>query len=234
MTKKEIALNYLKRDILKNCDLITFFDICDDIEIIYSNDDGVCFNIKSTNIYCVSTDKELVSQKCANLLNNVSNCICKNEWDFRVFNEKFNFKNVDECYQYIYKINPNFVSSNFVKKLTTNYIDEMKEKFSICVSKDDIKNLMSKFNFYGYFLENMLVGIVGRHIDGEIGFLEVLEDYRKRGIATELLNTIINENNNIIPYSQVLINNEKSIKLQEKLGATKNPTTVFWCYKENS
>ena len=118
-------------------------------------------------------------------------------------------------------------------KLTKDDLREVKANFEIKISAEEIEDLMKIFNFYKYVLDGKIVGIIGRHIDGEIGFLEVLENFRKRGIATSLTKTIINEDSDIIPYSQVLTDNIKSIRLQEKLGAKQNPTTVFWCYSDN-
>ena len=228
------AKEYLQHDSLKNCDLLTFLDKnLEDIDFVYSNIDGVCFYIKSTNIYCVSTENRDVAKSISLKILTAKNCICKNKWDYEVFDEKFKFKNCDECYQYIYKKDENFVSFPNIKLLSKDDIDEIKSNFSIKIDKKELEKIMDIFNFYGYFINDKIVGMVGRHIDGEIGFLEVLEEYRKQGIATKLIKTIVNENTNIIPYLQVLISNYKSINLQEKLGATKIPTTVFWCYEDN-
>lgn len=234
MNNRQKALKYLQNDILKNCDLITFLTIYpDEIDFIYLNDDGVCFNLISKNITCVSTDNIEAAKKAVILTNNINNCICKNIWDFEIFNDRFKFENIDECYQYVYNKNENFVPSKNVKQLSNSDIEYIKKHFTIDIEKSEIEYLMTIFHFYGYFIDNEIVGIIGRHIDGEIGFLEVLENYRRQGIAQELIRTIINEKSEIIPYSQVLVNNHKSISLQKKLGAIQNPTTVFWCYSKS-
>ena len=133
----------------------------------------------------------------------------------------------------MYEKDDKFQSDANVILLSEINIDEIKENFSIEIDKNEILELMQIFNFYGYIIDSKIVGLIGRHVDGEIGFLEVLEQYRNRGIATTLIKTIVNEKSDIIPYSQVVISNYKSINLQNKLGAIKNPTTVFWCYSDN-
>lgn len=235
MDIKDLAVEYLSKDILKNCDIINYLKIYpDDIYFNYVGNDGVCFNFISKPITCVSTNNRGVAEKIVKNLTNVNNCICKNRHDFEVFNEKFHFVNCDELYQFVHNIDKNFKPYDDIKTLSKASFDEMYTNFSVKnINRELLSNLFDESNFYGCFLDNRIVGIVGRHFGREIGFLEVLPDYRNNGIAFRLMETIINEKSDNVSFFQVLINNQASLRIHEKLGATKCPTSVFWCYCEH-
>ena len=82
----------------------------------------------------------------------------------------------------------------------------------------------------GAFIDKKLVGFIGTHEEGSIGILEVLPQYRKRGIGEMLQKYATNLalSQDRIPYGQVKVNNENSIKLQKKLGFEISNDTVSW------
>lgn len=234
---QEKALRYLEQDLYKNCDLIDMIKIYSHkINYIYVEDNGVCFTIPLDNITCVSTDNKEISSKIASKINKMNNCICKTIHDKDIFSNKFKFDYIDECYQVIFNKNEDNTSlpENYsLKKLNKSHIDFIVNNYSGTTNYGEISSLMELFKFYGIFNEdNEIAGFVGKHQDGEIGFLEVLEKYRRKGFATKLLNQIIEDtiNDGLIAYSQVKINNTASIKLHKQFNCNFCPTTVFWCY----
>ena len=60
--------------------------------------------------------------------------------------------------------------------------------------------------------------------------LEVLPEYRRKGVAASLMTYLINYDikRGYIPYSQIHITNESSKQLHGKLGFTLSKTPVFW------
>ena len=67
------------------------------------------------------------------------------------------------------------------------------------------------------FIEKQIVGFAGRHIEGTIGFVEVIKEYRRLGIAQALeqylMQKLIAENE--IIYLQVEVDNYPSMRLHE-------------------
>lgn len=136
---------------------------------------------------------------------------------------------MEKVYQFIFKKTTPYYNEK-IKELSPKYAKFIVDTYSKSTTTEEIKNLMKYFKFYGYFEDNKIKGYIGRHIDGEIGFIEVLPQYQRQGIATKLLKKIINENTSIIPYSQILISNKISIKLHKKLKAKRYKKIVYWCY----
>lgn len=54
------------------------------------------------------------------------------------------------------------------------------------VDVDYIKNRIKTNTMLGAFIDKKLVGFIGTHEEGSIGILEVLPQYRKRGIGEML------------------------------------------------
>ncbi len=86
---------------------------------------------------------------------------------------------------------------------------------------------------YGAFVENAPVGFAGMHNEGSLGLLYVEEAYRRQGIAVSLEAYIINRTleKGWTPYGQVIVGNEESFALQEKLGLYRSDRTVWWLEK---
>ncbi|MBP5193812.1 MAG: GNAT family N-acetyltransferase, partial [Clostridia bacterium] len=85
---------------------------------------------------------------------------------------------------------------------------------------------------YAAYKGENIAGFIGRHEERSIGLMEVLTEYRKMGVATELalfmINRVMDEGE--IPYGQVIVDNEKSIAMQKKLGFTFSESHVYWLY----
>lgn len=85
-------------------------------------------------------------------------------------------------------------------------------------------------NVFGAFIEDKLVGVIGIHSEGSIGMLYVDENYRKMKLGMALETYMFNQaiEKGWIPYGQVIIDNEKSFKLQEKMGLYCSKESVYW------
>lgn len=78
--------------------------------------------------------------------------------------------------------------------------------------------------------EGAFVGFIGIHPEGSMGMLHVFEQYRRRGYAEEIEKCLINHliAREEIPYGHVMIGNEASLALQEKLGLQTADEFVYW------
>lgn len=83
---------------------------------------------------------------------------------------------------------------------------------------------------YGAFIEGMRVGYIGARADGCVDLLEVLPQYRRRGIATALETYLFNRllRSGRTPYGQAETGNHAFLALQEKLGIPVAKKKVYW------
>ena len=83
---------------------------------------------------------------------------------------------------------------------------------------------------------NTLAGIIGIHEEGSIGMLYVKPQYRHRKLATALETYAFNRalENGWIPYGQIIVGNEASMRLQESMGLHFSKSSVYWMTKNNA
>ena len=90
--------------------------------------------------------------------------------------------------------------------------------------------LIDRGELYGAFDSDTLMAFAGRHAEGSMGLLEVLPQYRRRGLGTLLQSYIINLElaRGHIPYGQVFDGNEPSLALQQSLSMTRSIRPLYW------
>ena len=81
----------------------------------------------------------------------------------------------------------------------------------------------------------ILAGIIGIHEEGSIGMLYVKPEYRHRKIGKALETYAFNMalENGWIPYGQIIVGNEPSMKLQADMGLYFSKSSVYWMINEN-
>jgi GNAT superfamily N-acetyltransferase len=80
--------------------------------------------------------------------------------------------------------------------------------------------------------EDGLAGFIGEHMEGSVGMLYVYPDHRRKGVATALENAKFAEaiKQGLIPFGQVIYDNDASLALQEKRGLTRCGRMIYWTW----
>ena len=78
------------------------------------------------------------------------------------------------------------------------------------------------------------VGMGGIHLEGSIGMMEILPQFRNKGYATEIESFLIDKvlKAGLTPYGQVYSNNDISMSLQRKIGFEFWDGKMCWLYRE--
>ena len=89
---------------------------------------------------------------------------------------------------------------------------------------------IKKGQMFGAFVNEELAGIIGVHNDDSIGMLYVHEKFRGKRIGTALQTYIVNKMIDFgwRPYSQVMVGDEASMKIQKSLNMFLSKTPIFW------
>ena len=84
----------------------------------------------------------------------------------------------------------------------------------------------------GAFVDGAPAGFIATHIEGSMGMLEVLPQYRRRGIGEALLAAMAGFclERGQYPYGQVFIDNGPSLALQGKVGMALSEELLFWLF----
>lgn len=147
--------------------------------------------------------------------------------------EKYLYENKLECYQVAYLSNeiPTIESGITSRTAELSDLTFICDNYSL-LSEEEIIGIIEMGNLIIAGLEGKSVGFVGEHLEGSIGLLYVLPEYRRQGIASALENIIIKamKENGYIPFGQVEVENDKSYNLQQKLGFTVGDEKVYWLF----
>lgn len=87
----------------------------------------------------------------------------------------------------------------------------------------------------GGMIGGQLAGFAGVHEEGCIGMLEIVPQFRRRGVAEVLEAQVIamQMERGKWPYVHVLVGNTASEHLQKKLGLTVDETLLYWAFNKN-
>jgi tRNA (guanine37-N1)-methyltransferase len=117
-----------------------------------------------------------------------------------------------------------------IRRLGVEYAKAVYDNYDLAESMEYIRERIEKGMIFGAFAKDKLAGFVGYHAEGSIGMLEVLPQFRRRGIGRALEVFIINHciESGYTPYGNVVVGNEVSERLQESIGLYFSKTNIFW------
>lgn len=119
-----------------------------------------------------------------------------------------------------------------IRRLNASLAGEVLERYhnSGTYTLDDMRCIMRQKGVFGVIADGVLAGFIGRHSDGNMGMLEVREDFRRRGIGSGLEKFLINYIMSFgrVPICDVIVGNEPSFALQKSIGMTAANNYTFW------
>lgn len=147
--------------------------------------------------------------------------------------EHYAFSNMLDCFQAVYMPSepPAIPRRLQIKTATKEHLKVITEHYE-ALSEQELKHIIRQGHlFLGYHNEE-IVGFIGIHLEGSMGLLEIFPKHRGNGYGTELEGFLISYmlEEGLIPFCQVETTNEKSLKLQKKLGLTISTEHMYWLF----
>lgn len=147
--------------------------------------------------------------------------------------EQLGFRTQMECYNAVYpsreRIPYSLPEGAEIRLLDLSYVDFVHTHYHMV---DDIRYIRDRIEagMFGVFLAGEIAGFVGTHEERSMGLLEILPEYRRLGLAYALEAHLINHllSQGRVPFCQVAIVNDASIRLQHKLGLVISDQVVYW------
>ena len=147
---------------------------------------------------------------------------------------KLGLRRIMDCYDMLYIGDTPIVSGN---KLSIRNADEfglnlVKANYhDIDEAELDMVNARKEL-YIGYDAANNAVGFIGKQLEGSIGMLKVLDEYRGNGYGSELEAFMINRALYLgeTAYGQVICTNGVSLSLQQKLGLKQLEGKAYWAF----
>ena len=208
-------------------------------KIIYLSSKGILIYEKVSKAYMMYALDEKTTKNIVNMIPKDAELIVGHkELDFRLLEDRFKLYEKMVCFNVIYtKEKPIDIGNSEVtiKLLSEDYAYKVSEVYSKSITVLDwyVEDRIINYAVYGAFIDGNLCGFIGYHKEGSIGMLEVLPEYRGRGIALRLQAVATNERikSGAYAYGQVIEENIKSLNLQKKLGYEISEDKVYWLIK---
>lgn len=226
------ALEYLQREYLHNLDMIEGLrrDLYD---VLYAAEDGVLIcDREGGRTHMLSCRDAEAALRIAKLTQPGCGLFVAHQADtVEPLRELLGFDEASECWQAAYLGDTPLSVGDFeIKKLDMSYAPVAAEIYSSSDYLEYMQRQIREGVLLGAFVDGELAGFTGRHVQGALGMLEVLPEYRRRGIAAALESAAINRElqEGHVPYGQIVIGNNASRAVQEKLGMSFADKNVWW------
>lgn len=117
-----------------------------------------------------------------------------------------------------------------IRTLDKNYLPFVQQHYDLMDDPDYISLRLSTGDFLGAFFDGHLAGFIGTHEEGSMGMLEILPQYRRKGIASQLETALANRllARGRVPFAQIEAKNEASLSLQRKLNFELSKEKIYW------
>ena len=148
--------------------------------------------------------------------------------------ERYGFSEKLECYQVAYYGDKPVVDTRLsVRAADEQDLPSLADNYQLISPEELAEAVRRKLIFLGYH-KSRLIGFIGEHLEGSMGILYVLPEYRRRGFGTALQTYLIamTMEKGFIPFGQVEKDNLNSLRLQKKIGMTCSDDLNVWMWKQ--
>ena len=230
--EKAKAIAYLSKDPVLHMDMLESIRR-GDAELIQVSGSGVLLRNAACGAVMMSAEDEQTADRMLAALDEAPEFVAHQEFYIPKAQAKFGSKYKRLCCQAVYPGReplPPFLCAAEIRPLGEERLPFLMAHYSHADSEDYLRERLSRGAVFGAFAGGGLAGFIGIHGEGSMGMLEVLPEFRRRGIAaalgTFLIDRILSAGG--VPFSQIILGNEPSMALHRKFGFSISSGTVCW------
>jgi len=138
-----------------------------------------------------------------------------------------------DCFQAVYLKNepPAHAHGLTVREAVPADLQFVAEHYDM-LDENDIEKIIRRGELLIGCRGEEIAGFAGEHLEGSIGLLEVLPEFRGQGCATQLECAVISRilKRGFTPFGQIVKGNTASLRLQAKLGLEISGGYVSWLF----
>ena len=202
-------------------------------QLLYSDKDAV-YMIHGCGVYMLWAKDRYSAEKALHTFDKPAPLtVIHGKEAYGAFKDKYHMEN-DEgfCLQYSWNKKEKFSIPDIcsIRELINADIPFVQSYYHLANDTEYLQERIAAGELYGAVVDGKLAGFIGSHSDGSIGMLEILPEFRRRGLATVLEHYQMNRHmdKGWTPYGQVFINNPESIALQRKIGLEVSQDIICW------
>lgn len=229
------TLNYLEREPLLHIDMLEAIRR-KKVNILAASEKGALLYHTESEVYMMSAKDPDTAQGMLSQIREAILFVARQPFIIPLAEHALGLKRSLACVQAAYlKKEP--VAMEYegvqIKKLNESHLKFVQDWYS---HKQDEDYLLERLNagvIYGAYVQGELTGFIGEHAEGSIGMLEILPQFRRRGLGEKLeaYKTNAHLQAGYVPFGQIVTGNMPSMELQKKLGYTVSEDTIAWLHK---
>ncbi|HOP10596.1 MAG TPA: GNAT family N-acetyltransferase [Oscillospiraceae bacterium] len=230
MTDLEFCIAYAEND-LPHRALLLYCLKSGAAQILYCGEDGILIHEENAGHYLLSAKDHRSAGKLIKRVPETDTILAHEEFYDDILRAK-NPSGITRCNTaaYLKKEPPEAVDDD-IRQLTVVDLPMMIEYYHLYTDEEYFTERLAGGFMYGIYIDGSPAGFIGRHDSGEMGFLEVFEPYRKKGLGLKLekflIRKVLAEGN--LPVGEVILGNTASMALQRKAGMQIDTSqTVTW------
>jgi len=233
---KDRAYDYLNSNRLHHIDMLETMDR-NNAELVFAERDGVLLLNIPGGTHMISTESEEALEKMCGLIEEPELITLHQARFAPILEARYGYKHRMECFQCAYlrhELLDERVSQGIeLRGLTLAELPFVYKNYDHPSSESYIAERIEA-GMIGAFCGNECAGFIGTHSEGTMGILQVMPNYRRRGIAYSLEAAMINRTlgQGNIPHAHIVTSNKASFLLQEKIGMSFSDKTVVWLYND--
>lgn len=147
--------------------------------------------------------------------------------------ERYGFADLLECYQVAcYGEPPAQTGGLIIRNGEEEDIPFLTEHYEY-LDADEMRQIVQNRRILIGLEAGERVGFIGEHLEGSMGLLRILPQFRRRGYAEALEKALIAKTlqEGFVPFGQVEKSNQASLGLQRKLGMSVSQGLICWMWK---
>lgn len=232
---KTAAYSYLSRDRMAHIDMLEILSL-ETVNILAANEDGVL--IEHDNLFFLASEPDHAGEFLSYLVRGLTPSddrmiVLHNRELTGTLEREYGFSTAMQFYNAVYDsaepLAYTLPDGAEIRKLDPGHLDFVSAHYHTVDDRDYLRERIEECMF-GIFMHGTIVGFAGTHDERSMGLLEILPQYRRLGLAYALEAHLINHLLSIgrVPFCQISIHNEPSIRLQKKVGLTISPNVNCW------
>lgn len=228
----EPAVRYLSKDPLLHVDMLESIRH-GHAELRQVSDQGVLLYDKTSGVVMMSAENEAAAGRMTDAAAQGDMVVAHQNFYIPELQEKSPLQKRMTCHQAAYFPKnplPDVRSSVKICPLDERYLDFIMEHYTHADDEEYLRERLRSGVMFGAFAKGICAGFIGMHGEGSIGMLEVLPEYRRRGVAQALesfqVNRLLARGN--VPYAQIVVGNTASLELHRKLHFSISRATICW------
>ncbi len=227
------ALRYLNKNRLLHIDMLEPLRL-GEAECLYGGEDGALIFHRGANAYMISAASEAAAAKLALRIPSASLLVTHQPFLREEMMRRFGLTHQMPCHQAAWLSAlpvPNPPQAD-IRPLTAKDLPVVLHHYTNIPDEGYLRERIGA-GMLGIYENGEFGGFIGIHEEGSIGMLEIFPAFRRRGLAFTLETAMMARQQSLgrIPYAQIKMGNEASLRLHQKLGMEiTQDTPLCWLY----